>query len=243
MNVALCAPARVHAQTEVETTDSDEDIRTTDANSDRVILFSTASTHPEGTFFFTDYEVILLQFGYAITDRLQVSLTGVPPMIKDQSYFFDLSAKYNVYRGPVFRAAAIGALTVITEDSGEAFFGGRLGGVGQFCFSVACRASISLNVIANIVADLDTVLPIALGAGLSYRLSDLFAIQLEPAYFVAVGTQKLEVDAPDGMLLSYGVRLSGREWGLDLSMLRPIAEDVADELILGVPWISFTYRR
>src|ERR1019366_2987154 len=58
------------------------DLRFRDANADRVILGSTAETHPKGTFFISDYEILLLQVGYAITDQLQVSVTGIPPLIQ-----------------------------------------------------------------------------------------------------------------------------------------------------------------
>src|SRR5207249_1867311 len=92
--------------------ESANDIRFTDAHADRVVLGSTAETHPQGTFFFSDYEVILLQFGYAVTDSLQLSVAGLPPLAKEQPYFFDFGLKLNVARTDVFRAALLGAFDV-----------------------------------------------------------------------------------------------------------------------------------
>ena len=67
------------------------DIRFRDANVDRVIAVSTAETHPAGTFYFTDYEIAVLSVGYSISDRVQLTLTGLPPTFEDAPYFVDLA--------------------------------------------------------------------------------------------------------------------------------------------------------
>jgi hypothetical protein len=114
------------------------DLRFRDANADRVILGSTAETHPKGTFFISDYEILLLQVGYAITDHLQLSVTGIPPIIQNQPYYFDFGAKLNLVRGPSFRAALNGGFEIVTtggSGSGGPYYGGRLGAIGQICFN------------------------------------------------------------------------------------------------------------
>ena len=40
-----------------------------DPQGDRVVLLPTATTHPAGTFYFSNYELIIFQAGYAFTDR------------------------------------------------------------------------------------------------------------------------------------------------------------------------------
>ncbi len=211
-----------------------------DANADRVILMSTAETHPAGTFFFTDYELVLLQFGYAITDQFQIALTGLPPLVEDQPYFFDLTAKLNLTRGPVFRAAAMGAFELVFDDDGDALYGFRAGGVGQFCFVATCQSSVSINLFTFFNDDIDDYFPVIASAGLSAHLSDLFSILVEPIYAFVIGDRTVGLD---GFILNYGIRLSGDVWGLDITLIRPIGEDFNDsELILGVPWLSFTYR-
>jgi len=105
---------------------NERDVRFMDASMDRVGLFSTAETHPAGTFFFSDYELFLFQFGYAVTDNVQLALTGLLPLIKEQPYFFDLNAKVNFVRSRWFRLAGIVALDVLVDAGGadDLFFGG-----------------------------------------------------------------------------------------------------------------------
>lgn len=234
------APAQ-EAQTSVDL----KSARYSDAGSDRVLLFSTAQTHPAGTFFFSDYEIIVLQFGYAFTDSFQLTLTGVPPLIKDQPYVFDLTGKYNLYRGEVFQAAVIAAATTVSFD-GEQELLGRLGGVAQFCLNASCRMSFSLNVGAGFAgATLDEgVVPITTSGGLILGVTDLISVLVEPAYaFAVAGGKDGGVEGVEGFLLNYGVRLSGPAWALDLAFLRPVgSEDLSGALILGIPFLSFTYR-
>jgi hypothetical protein len=218
-----------------------EEPRFKDANADRVILFSTAETHPEGTFFFTDHELILLQFGYAFTDEIQLSLSGVPPLVKNQPYFFDLAFKAALLRTEVFRLALIGAATIVIlpdEDPGS-FLGARGNAVGQFCFEALCRHSFSLNVGTFVNSESNTFVPITLAGGTVIQASDLVKFLVEPAYALAVG-EGVE-SQPEGFLLNYGIRLSGRQFGFDIAFLRPFfGEDIP--LIMGFPWVAFTYR-
>ena len=51
-----------------------------DPQADRGVVLPTAYTHPKGPFFVSDYDVALVQIGYAFTDDTQISLTGVPPL-------------------------------------------------------------------------------------------------------------------------------------------------------------------
>lgn len=230
---------------ETKTTVDLDSARYSDAGSDRVLLFSTAQTHPAGTFFFSDYEIIVLQFGYAFTDSFQLTLTGVPPLVEDQPYVFDLTGKYNLYRGEVFQAAITAAATMVSFD-GEREFLGRAGGVAQWCINASCRASFSLNVGAGFAgATLDEgTVPITASGGLILGVSDLVSLLVEPVYALAVdGGEGGGVQGLEGFLLNYGVRLSGPAWAVDLAFVRPVASgELSGALILGIPFLSFTYR-
>jgi len=215
--------------------------RFNDANADRAILFSTAETHPKGTFFFSDYELILLQFGYAFTDNLQLTLTGVPPLIKDQPYFFDLALKLNFLRTDVVRAAVIGsgmAMFTGQDTDPSSLFGARLNGVAQFCFETSCKSSFSFNVGTFLNSESNVIVPITLAGGLVVHVSKVVKLLLEPAYALVFGSG---VDnQPEGFLLDYGLRLSGNHFGFDLAFIRPFAQD--NPFILGFPYLAFTYR-
>lgn len=213
-----------------------------DANSDRVILFSTAETHPKGTFFFSDYEIFLLQFGYAITDEIQIALSGVPPIIEDQPYFFDLSLKGTVLRSDWVRLGIIGAGTAILlpDANPDSLFGVRANGVAQLCFERLCRSSFSFNAGTFLNSESNAIVPITLAGGVVLRASNLVKFLLEPAYSLAIG-DGVE-DQPEGFLLNYGIRLSGTHFGFDLAFLRPIGTGEDGGFILGVPWLALTYR-
>jgi hypothetical protein len=224
-----------------------DDVRVVVAHVDRVVFGSTAETHPQGTFFFTDYEILLLQFGYAVTDELQLSIAGLPPIVKDQPYFFDFGLKLNVVRGDVFRAALKGALDVVTTGGSGSntgpYWGGRIGGVGQLCFELTCRSSLSLDGGALITSGAKDVLPIYGALGAIVKVSSL--VSLLPALLGALGTGSGNVDSGAFFFLDYGVRLSGKNFGVDLTVIKPLAMTTGtfnDPFILGYPYVVFTYR-
>lgn len=82
-------------------------------------------------------------------------------------------------------------------------------------------------------------LPIVPAAGFVGRLSDLFAVIIEPAYAFVVGDRTVGLD---GFLLTYGVRLSGTNFGVDLLLVRPFGVEEDNPFILGFPWLAVTYR-
>jgi hypothetical protein len=240
--VAATAPPAAEAAGSDEPGNRPGEPRFEDANSDRVILFSTAETHPKGTFFFSDYEIFLLQFGYALTDEIQIALSGVPPIVEDQPYFFDLSLKGNVLRTDEVRLALIGAGTAVLlpDTDPDSFYGVRANVVSQFCFESLCRSSFSLNVGTFLNSESNAVVPITLAGGLVLHASSLVKFMVEPTYALGIG-EGVE-DQPEGFLLNYGIRLSGTHFGFDLAFLRPIGTGDDGPFILGVPWLALTYR-
>ena len=239
--LSLAAPAFAEESFDGSRANGPSDVRYLDANSDRVILFSTAETHPAGTFYFSDYEIILLQLGYAITDNFQISLTGVPPLVTRQPYFFDVTAKVNVLRTDGFRAAlqVAGDVLASPDSNPSSIFGLRAGAIGQVCFSPTCLSSLTLNAGTLLNNQSNQVLPIYMAAGLTLHVSDLVKLMVEPTYAIAVGNG--HVDGPSGFILSYGIRLSGRQFGFDLAFVKPVGGD-SSGIIMGVPVLSFTYR-
>jgi hypothetical protein len=217
--------------------------RLADANVDRVIVFSTAETHPKGTFFFSDYEILLLQFGYAFTDNVQLALSGVPPIVENQPYFFDLALKANLHRSDIVRAGLVlaGTAILLPDVEPSELYGARFNGIGQFCFERLCRSSFSFNAGTFLNSESNTIVPITLAGGTVIGASKLVKFLVEPVYSLAVG-EGVE-DQPEGFLLNYGIRLSGTNFGFDLAFLLPIGNWASDSpLILGVPWLALTYR-
>lgn len=222
--------------------DNPKEARFIDANSDHVILGSTAETHPKGTFFFSDYEILLLQFGYAVTDNLQLSITGLPPIVKEQPYWFDFSLKLNVVRTEVFRAGLLAGLDVVVDpgSSSKSYFGGHLAAVGQFCFEAKCRSSVSPNIGTFLNNQSNSILPIYGTAGLTIGTGTVVSILIEPGVLGVVGTGQFGGGSASAGFIDYGIRLSGKNFGADIAFIRPFTS--GSPLILGVPWLALTYR-
>ncbi|MCA9603767.1 MAG: hypothetical protein KC417_17165 [Myxococcales bacterium] len=216
--------------------------REANANVDRVVITSTAETQPEGTLFFSDYELFLLQVGYAVHDRIQVALTGIPPFFKNQPYFFDLTAKVNVLRTDHFKLAGFGAFDVffLTDSQFDTVYGARLGSVGQVCIDIACRHSISIGANMLITNEVSSVVPVTLSAGYVGEVGEHFALLGEVMYTLVADTD-VGISGADGFLFNYGVRFYWSAVGIDLALIRPIGGDVGP-FVLGAPFISFTYR-
>jgi hypothetical protein len=124
------------------------------------------------------------------------------------------------------------------EDPGT-YFGARANAVGQFCFERLCRHSFSMNVGTFVNSESNTLVPITLAGGLVAQASSLVKFMVEPAYALIIGEG---VDSqPEGFLLNYGIRLSGRQFGFDLAFIRPFFDEEIP-LIMGLPWVAFTYR-
>ena len=165
--------------------------RFTDAHADHVILMPTAETHPAGTLYFSDDEIEVLQLGFAPTNRLQVTVTGLAPLLRHQVGVFDVAGKLNVLRTDVVRVAVYGGVTAYADHPDEGTFRafGRVGAVAQACFTRLCRSSVSLNASALLgrVDDMQQGTPMYLAAGGTFGLSRVFSILLEPGIGLVPG--------------------------------------------------------
>jgi hypothetical protein len=201
-----------------------------DPQGDRVLLLPTATTHPKGTFYFSNYELVVFQGGYAFTDSTQLSVTAIP-ITNESVAALDFSLKSSIYRGGLVRVAAIGSASgVVGKDVGVAFLG-RAGGVVQVCLARQCESSLSLSANALLVGTLLMVN----GVGGIFRLSDHVSLLAELATMLPVGTQGGQFN---GGLLGGGVRLHYNHWGFDFSALHALdSSDVAT-----IPFFAMTWR-
>jgi len=207
------------------------DHRYTDAHVDRVIIAPTAETHPQGTLYFSSYEVVLLQAGYAVSDHTQVTLTGAPPLANEKILPLDLTLKTVVARAPEYRVAALASVSGIAGIEQGTVVVGRLGGVAQLCFERTCRSSVS--VATNVLLVGQAI--ITSGIGLIARATDHFSVLLEVDSLVPVGR---DVAIYGGLAIGPGFRFSGEHLGFDFAFMHAL--DVLEGP--GVPFIAFTYR-
>lgn len=200
---------------------------------DRVILVPTAETHPAGTWYLSSYEIVLLQAGYALGDRSQVTFTAAPPLGKDILIPVDLTLKQVLLRSRWARVAAMGSVSgLLGYNSGEALLG-RVGAVTQLCLDDKCRSSVSTAV--NLLLAGSTILFLD-GVGAIFRTSDHVALLLELQSVLPLGG---EAGNYNGIAGAGGVRFSGRSWGVDLALGAPLDRKTNVAII---PGIAVTYR-
>jgi hypothetical protein len=196
-----------------------------------VIFLPTAYTHPAGTVYVSDYEIAIVQAGYALSDSTQLTLTSTIPI--EGIVVADLSVKTVVAReGPV-RVAAIGSVSGFLSnlDIGSATVG-RVGAVTEMCFDDPCRSSVSLGGTAVLVGG-----ETAVGAGLGFIWRAVKWLGLLAEVDTLTPTT-MQAGNLNGIALSAGVRLPHRDWSLDLALVRPLGLHNAPT----VPFAAFTLR-
>lgn|GEM_PF-978474 len=208
--------------------------RTENAHVDRVILMPTAETHPRGTLFFSSYEIILLQAGYALSDETQISLTLTPPVGKDNVVPLDVTLKTVVLRQPHVRLAAYGSASGVAGLKEGTALLGRVGATFQGCFALTCGSSVS---VASTLLLLGPALISANGVGMILKVSDTVDWLFEVDSLVPLGR---EAGIYNGISGGTGVRLSGKQLGLDITLLVPL--DQTAKGIPVVPFLAGTYR-
>jgi hypothetical protein len=201
-----------------------------DPQADRGVIAPTAYTHPKGTYYFSDYELALLQFGYAITDDTQVTFTGVPPLGEERILVLDVTLKSTLYRGGLVRVAALGSTSGIAAKEIGVIGIGRVGGVVQLCLERACGTSLSLSSDVTLAG----VLLMVNGATGIFRVGRGTSLLAELDTLLPLGKDAGEFN---GGLASGGVRFSWTSWGLDLVLMRVLGSNRAT-----LPFIALTYR-
>ena len=203
----------------------------TDPQADRVVLLPTAYTHPQGTVFVSNYELIVFQIGYAFTDWTQISLTALP-LASESLTVLDLSLKTAVVRTDLVRAAAIGSVSGLVGNDIGVIFVGRVGGVAQLCFGRRCDSSVSLS---SNVALAGPLMLMVNGVGGILRASEHVSFIAELSTMVPLGTAGGEFN---GALAGGGLRLHYDHWAFDFSMLHALEADGP----ATVPFVTVTYR-
>lgn len=206
-----------------------------DAHIDRLLLSPTAETHPRGSFYVTDYEVFFLQLGYAVTDSTQISLSATPPLGEAGVVPADISVKTVLFREPHVSVAAIGSATGILGFEEVNGFIGRAGAAATFCTEATeCRLSFSMSTNVTLVGPASLLFS---GAGLNYRAGRIVSIIAEINSLIPLGEV---IGEANGLVGGVGARLSGRAWGVDLSLLK--AGKAGSNAAPLIPFVAATYR-
>jgi hypothetical protein len=226
-----------------------------DPNIDRSFLLPTAQTQPAGTLSFNDYELILLGLTYGVTNDLQVSVSGLAPIVEDMPVWVTGAAKYRFLKQGRVRMAAQAGFTHLADgddgdefDDDDSFTIGHLGVLGSLCMTDDCHSMLTAS--AQFIQPLsdreDTE-----GTAVIYSASALIKVSPHVKLMLEVASAGAFTDDEnenlDGALVNYGVRFfSGGSIAGDIGFIKPFAFDDEegddDDFLLGLPFVNFTYR-
>jgi hypothetical protein len=105
------------------------------------------------------------------------------------------------------------------------------------CLSAGCWTSIAGSIIGwKELGDSKDALSTG-GLGITAKLSKHIGLLFEVD--TTMNHDGDDPDLDDFALINSGLRFSGRNMGVDIAMLKPTPTHY---FVLGLPWISFTYR-
>lgn len=213
-----------------------------DANAGRMWLSPTALTEPAGTWSFSDYELLLVGLSYAATDQVSISATTLLPIVEDMPFWLLVNGKAQIIKSGNARLAVQGAITHVREN-GDGATAAVLGGALSYCLDPECHSLVNAYVGAGFAHEDQSAVPLLLSGSLLYRLNKHVKLMLEAdtGYIAGGGIDQ----AADGFLGWYGVRFTSKIIGVDLGFVKPFCTgdtDCSDGLVMGVPFVSFTYR-
>ena len=216
-----------------------------DANSGRSWLTPTALTEPAGTWSFSDYELLLASIGYAVTDRFMISGTFLLPIVEEMPFFGIASAKFQVIRAGNLR----GALQLNVMHWGERvtgedfnFTAANVGGALTLCIDKDCHSVLTGYLGAGFGLDTGTdnsTVPFVAAASAAFKVGRHVKFMLEADTAFLMGDVQ---QTANGFLGWYGARFTSKYVGVDLGFMKPICEDCGDGLVMGFPFVAFTYR-
>jgi hypothetical protein len=194
---------------------------------DQSLLFMpTAYTMPQGTSALTDYEVVILQYSYAISNRAHLSAMSAFPVSKELLRSFTIGTKVNYLKSGMLQAAVWGSFT-----PDHAFRLVTFGNVFSYGTpKTSGHAAVGFG--SNMTDKLSSA---ALMAGATTRLSKSLNFLGE----ITTSSEALKKDESFNGLLTVGIRFKGTKISWDLGGFRPLAGD--DDGIFLLPYLKATF--
>jgi hypothetical protein len=210
-----------------------------DPNLDRSFLVPTAMTQPKGSLTYSNYELALHGLTYGFTDRLQGSLTILPPYVDDIPFVAVLSVKGQVVRSDRLHLALQGSTTFASadHDSAAAFSGGTL---FSACISEDCASLVSLG-LTVLFSNQDEDYILSYSGSLTQKLSEHTKLLVEMVS-AAYHDDDTGYHGAPGFLLNYGIRFHGHNFAGDVGFMRPVGFEDDGNIAMGLPFVNFTYR-
>jgi hypothetical protein len=219
-----------------------------DPNLDRGFILPTAMTQPAGSWTYNNYELLLHGVTYGITDRLQASVTALSPITSDMPLLFIASLKGRLFSVGRLHLATQGSLSFVSSSGSQSdsnAAGVSAGAFASYCLREDCSSLLTLSTTYELSAASGSssraqafIYAGSVTHGVTPHLK-LLAEVVSGSLWTANG----DFASAPGALMNYGVRFHSQRMAADIGFLRPVStEDVTGGLILGLPFINFSYR-
>ncbi len=218
-----------------------------DPNIDRGLLQPTAMTQPRGSFTYNNYELLLHGLTYGVTDNLQVSLTVLSPITKDIPFVGIAAVKWRFQAADRLHLALQGSLLYATDlssgNSGSVFSFGA-GAYASICLRDDCSSLLTATLNYQLgwsdqgTGDAHIFL---YGGSVIHRVSEHVKLLVEVTSAAAQAGSSSTENIP-GFLLTYGVRFFTGSLAGDIAFVKPVGDTGDDGLLLGIPFVSISYR-
>ncbi len=211
-----------------------------DASSDRNIFASTTDTLAPGQWALNNYELVFLGASVGVAKGVQLSATTMLPITADMGNYLNLSAKFRFLETERFALAVMPSMGVVSADSDSEALGG-MEVIADLALDDQGKVFLSGGLLLHYSLDSDaggTYIPFVGINGKVGRNVKLMAELAKPI----LDSGNNWVDDTDIFLFNYGIRFFGRRLAVDLSFIKPFVEGDTGGLVMGWPYLTFTYR-
>lgn len=192
-----------------------------------LMVMPTAYTMPKGMHAFTDLELAIMQYAYAVSNRTHLSAGMVFPFTEDMIKTFTAGFKTNFLKSKKAQAALIGSFNPHTR----AGYGGVVGSFGDPDISMHIMGSELYN-FKN--GDYQTLIALGGIKSISERFSGIMECYVVPQELGNLG------DDPDAaqFAIALGARFKGPKISWDFGIGRALGIDMGD--FIGFPVLKAT---
>ena len=200
----------------------------TDPNIDRGFLLPTAMTQPAGSVTYNNYELLLHGITYGITDRVQVSVTVLSPIVEDMPFVGFAAVKGRIVSDRPLPPGAAGIARLGTrlqfERRRRQPLHRRRGRAGQLLPARDCSS------LASASATYQLVMPTAptpahmvvYGGSIVHRVGRHVKLLGEVTSAAGGARDSGDLENLEGVLVGYGVRFHTNAIAADVGFLKPI---------------------
>ncbi len=201
-----------------------------DPDYNSIMFCPTPATMPKGDFYFRDFELYILNFGWGVTESTSLSFMTHFPIVSFMD-FGSIGFKQGILdrtQRPLGLAIA-GSYTFATEDISEDSFltGSLITGIGDR------ERSLNLAVNQSYKKGEDPFTTFVLGGDMRVSRRTKFFVEYMNA------TDFIDDDDLNGGFLNFGIRFFGNDWSFSLSGFRPMADTGR---FMAWPMFMFSYH-